>query len=44
MVDPLEDDTRPRELEAAQAEISELVAKQPDEVAQLLRSWITSGR
>jgi flagellar M-ring protein FliF len=44
MVDPLEEDTRPRELEAAQAEISELVAKQPDEVAQLLRSWITSGR
>jgi flagellar M-ring protein FliF len=44
MVEPLEEDTRPRELEAAQAEISELVAKQPDEVAQLLRSWITSGR
>ncbi len=44
MVDPLEEDGRPRELEAAQAEISELVAKQPDEVAQLLRSWITSGR
>lgn len=44
MVEPIEEDTRPRELEAAQAEISELVAKQPDEVAQLLRSWITSGR
>lgn len=38
------DDQRPKELEKAQTEISELVAKQPDEVAQLLRSWITAGR
>jgi flagellar M-ring protein FliF len=38
------DDARPKELARAQTEISELVAKQPDEVAQLLRSWITAGR
>ncbi len=34
----------PRAIEQAQAEISELVAKQPDEVAQLLRGWISAGR
>jgi flagellar M-ring protein FliF len=34
----------PRAIEAATAEIQDLVAKQPDEVAQLLRGWIASGR
>ena len=34
----------PRVLEAATAEIQDLVAKQPDEVAQLLRGWIASDR
>jgi flagellar M-ring protein FliF len=34
----------PRAIEAATAEIQDLVAKQPDEVAQLLRGWIATGR
>jgi flagellar M-ring protein FliF len=38
------EDERPRAIEQAQADITDLVAKQPDEVAQLLRGWITSGR
>jgi flagellar M-ring protein FliF len=35
---------RSRAIEKAQVDISQLVASQPDEVAQLLRGWISSGR
>lgn len=37
-------DATPRAIEKAQIDISELVARQPDDVAQLLRGWISSGR
>jgi len=37
-------DSTTRAIEQAQVDISELVSRQPDEVAQLLRGWISSGR
>ena len=34
----------PRAIEQHTSEIQDLVAKQPEEVAQLLRGWIATGR
>jgi flagellar M-ring protein FliF len=37
-------DVEARRIEQAHADVSDLVARQPDEVAQLLRGWIAGGR
>jgi flagellar M-ring protein FliF len=41
---PSDDDSANAEREARQREISDLVEKQPDEVAQLLRGWLADRR
>ncbi len=37
-------DVEARRIEQAHADVSDLVSRQPDEVAQLLRGWIAGGR